>query len=136
MAPPAGVDIGLQCGKGSDFQIVQKQRTTGKDLTFDAVVQVKGQRADGTPNFAGTFVQGPAGGKFLYLDIGTLAGQKNTPWTRRLKVHLASITWKQVQQVAGDTKLLLEGRWPGTAKDGGPSCASVKPIQDWAVKRR
>lgn len=30
--PPAGIDFGLQKGKGSSFEVVQKQRSKGGDL--------------------------------------------------------------------------------------------------------
>ena len=38
VAPPAGVDFGLQDGKGSDYRTIQKQRSRGADLSFDCTV--------------------------------------------------------------------------------------------------
>jgi len=40
VAPPAGVDFGLQDGKGSDYRTIQKQRSRGADLSFDCTVTV------------------------------------------------------------------------------------------------
>src|SRR6187200_1696011 len=84
VAPPPGVDFGIQEGKGNDYATIQTQRSTGADLHFEATVTVKDNREDGQPNFLGPQAQGPALGRFLYIDIGALAGQKNTPWERRI----------------------------------------------------
>src|SRR5262245_3957170 len=91
--PPAGVDFGLQKGKGSDYETIQRQRSRGEDLRFEFTVGVKSGRKGQVPMFLGPFVQGPPGERFVYLDIGTYAGQKNTCWSRRLKVPLSGITW-------------------------------------------
>src|ERR1700732_632077 len=57
--PPAGVDFGLQEGKGHNYKTVTKQRSKGKDLTFDCTVMVRDNREDGLPNFLGPMTQGP-----------------------------------------------------------------------------
>jgi hypothetical protein len=116
-APPADVDFALQKGRGSAYETVLKQRSKGKDLEFDFTVAVKSGK-DVLPDFAGPFVQGPSGERFVYLDIGTCAGQMNTPWSRRLKIPLSGITWELVR--AGKVLVALV---PGTGTDGGPSCA-------------
>src|SRR6266705_4795042 len=61
------------------------------DMENEPTVTVKTGRNDDLPNFAGPFVQGPAGERFVYIDIGTYAGQTNTPWSRRLKIPLSGI---------------------------------------------
>lgn len=113
--PPLGVDFGLQQGRGSDYATVQKQRSTGADLTFEFSVPWKG----GGP--AGPFVQGKPGERFVYLDIGTAAGQADSVWTRRLKIPLSGIA----QEGSYETRVR------GTAKDGGPNCGTVKPFAGW-----
>lgn len=115
--PTAGVDFGLQKGRGSKYEVVQKQRSTGKDLKFEFAVGVKTD-TDGSPDFSGPFVQGPRGGRYFYIDIGTYAGQVNACWSRRLKVPLSCITWHLIR-----SNSTLIGDIPGTASDGGPSCA-------------
>jgi len=125
--PPADIDYGLQQGGGSNYETVQTQRSTGRDLRFNFSVRVR-EGKDGQPNFLGPFAQGPAQERFVYLDIGTYAGQKNTGWSRRLKIPLRGITWELVEK--GKT---LETRVPGKAKDGSPSCATVKPFAGWSV---
>ena len=81
--PPPGVDYGLQRGRGSGYETVQTQRSRGADLTFELSIDVRPG-----PRFGGPFVQGKPAAPFVYLDIGTYAGQTGTPWSRRLKVPL------------------------------------------------
>ena len=135
-SPPAGVDFGLQLGKGTDYRTVQTQRSQGDDLRFDGTVTAKGDRGDGPPNFLGPLTQGPPAGRFLYIDIGKSAGQADSVWDRRLKVPLGGITWEMIEQVAADPELVLEARLPGTGRDGGPSCATVHPVHGWKPARR
>ncbi len=136
VAPPAGVDFGVQDGKGSDYTTIQKQRSKGADLNFEFTVTVKDNRDDGLPNLLGQLTQGPVTSRFIYIDIGKLAGQPESCWERRIKVPLSGITWYMIQQLSADPKLVLEAHLPGTAKDGGPSCATVHPVQGWKCRRR
>jgi hypothetical protein len=115
--PPEGVDFGLQKGRGSAYETVQKQRSEGKDLVFEFAVG---------PAFVGPFVQGPPSGRFVYIDIGTYAGQTDSCWSRRLKVPLSGITVDMI-----GSQRVLEVRVPGTGKDGGPNCATVKLLDGW-----
>lgn len=132
--PPAGVTFGLQKGRGSDCETIQKQRSQTKDLCFELTLGVKAGRKDAMPDFAGPFVQGPAGERFVYLDIGTYAGQKDTCWSRRLKIPLNGITWDMIDRV-NKSRSVLEARVPGSGKDGGPNCATVKPFDGWKLGR-
>ncbi|HKR59478.1 MAG TPA: DUF5990 family protein [Pyrinomonadaceae bacterium] len=133
--PPAGVDFGLQHGRGSDYETIQTQRSQGKDLQFEFAVRVKEGRTSAEPNFLGPFVQGPSGERFVYLDIGTYAGQKDTGWSRRLKIPLKGITWEMTEMAVAAAKAVLETRVPGTGRDGGPNCATVKPFPGWHLVR-
>lgn len=129
--PPGDVDFGVQEGRGNDYKTVQKQRYTKQDLRFEFPIRVA-EGKDGQPNFLGAFAQGPASGRFIYLDIGTYAGQINTHWSRRLKIPLAGITWPMIEQASG-AALVIETRVPGTGRDGGPTCGTVKPFAGWTV---
>jgi hypothetical protein len=113
--PPTGIDYALQKGRGSTYETVQKQRSAGKDLTFEFEVGVKRGRG---PSFIGPFVQGTAGDRFVYIDIGKYAGQENTECARRLKVPLAPITTQMV-----NTGHVLDAVIPGTGQDDTPTCA-------------
>jgi hypothetical protein len=132
--PPAGVDFGLQEGKGHEYQTIQTQRSKGRDLAFDCTVTVKDNREDGMPNFLGPLTQGPPIDRFIYFDIGQFAGQQDCCWNRRLKIPLAGITWDMIRQVAADPKLILGTSVPGTGKRGGPMCAKLKHVA-WTVVR-
>ena len=131
--PPAAVDFALQRGKGHNFETVQKQRSGTHDLRFEfaarAVPSAKGE----DPNLLGPFVQGPTGARFVYLDIGAAAGQIDSSWSRRLKIPLTGITAEILNRVAKDPNLILETHVPGTGKDGGPNCATVKPFAGWKL---
>ncbi|HXT64615.1 MAG TPA: DUF5990 family protein [Pyrinomonadaceae bacterium] len=116
--PTPDVDFALQKGKGSKYETVQKQRSApNADLKFEFPVTVKSGK-DGAPDFFGPFVQGARGDRYVYIDIGTYAGQTKTDWSRRLKVPLSRITSSLI-----DSGATLVGEIPGTGKDGGPSCA-------------
>ena len=130
--PPAGVDFGLQKGRGSDYETIQTQRSKGKDLDFQFTVRAKATGKNEPPNFLGEFVQGPTGERFVYIDIGTYAGQEGTCWSRRLKIPLRGITWQMLEQ-AVKGRSVIEARVPGTAKDGSPSCATPKPFAGWKL---
>jgi len=131
--PTADVDFGLQCGHGNGYEVTQTQRSDGRDLQFEFNVGIKVGK-DGAPDFRGPFVQGAAGERFFYINIGTYAGQQNTPWSRRLKVPLSGITWDAVNSAG-----VLSATVPGTGKDG-PSCAyewrrRVSPSWGWQIEK-
>ena len=136
--PPAGVDFGLQIGRGAEYETVQTQRSKGKDLSFEFSVGVgaAGSKASAPPDLEGPVVQGSPSQRFIYIDIGTYAGQRDTPWSRRLKVPLIGITSEMVDRATKDARMVIETRVPGTGRDGGPNCATVKPFDGWTVTRR
>ena len=134
--PPPNVLFGLQKGSGNNYETLQKQMSASEDLLFTFQITIKGDKGkDAFPKFSGPFVQGPAGGKFIYIDIGQCAGQFDTAWSRRLKVPLTGITWNMIDQLITEPSSLLETKVPGTGKDGGPNCATVKPFEGWRMKK-
>ena len=134
--PPPGIDFGIQRGSGSRYETLFVQRSKQGDLVFDFTLTVADNRVDGLPNFKGPFAQGPPMGRFIYVDVGTYAGQTDTPWSRRIKVPLQGITWALIREVSSNPGQTLLARIPGTGKDGGPSCATVKLLGDWQVIKR
>jgi Family of unknown function (DUF5990) len=118
----------LQQGKGSAFDLVQTQRSEGNDLTFEFQPSIRDGVSEGMAALGGPFVQGPPKQRFVYVSIGTYAGQAGSPWGRRLKVPLEGITIKMIR-LGG----ILETRVPGTGRDGGPNCATVKDFEGWTV---
>ena len=72
------------------------------------------------------------GGRFVYINIGQSAGQIDTPSNRRRKIPLTGITQSQIDEIP-KTNGVLETSVPGTGKDGGPNCATIKPFSGWSV---
>ena len=133
--PTPEVVFGLQKGSGNNYETVQRQISTFNDLSFTFTIKVKGDRSkDKLPKFSGGFVQGPTDNKFVYIDIGTYAGQPGTIWSRRLKVPLTGISWKDIDSLSGNS--MLQATVPGTGRDGGPNCATVKPFGGWHLKHQ
>ncbi|MFL6351301.1 MAG: DUF5990 family protein [Bryobacteraceae bacterium] len=138
--PPAGVDFGLQNGRGSAYETIQKQRlqsdtagADGIDLRFEFTLRVKARGNDPIPAFLGPLVQGPSRERFVYIDIGTYAGQTDTFWSRRLKIPLGGITWEMIELLGDHPATVLEARVPGAARDGGPNCGTAKLLEGWRL---
>jgi len=134
--PPREVDFGLQKGRGANYETIQKQRSKVKDLYFEFIVGIKAAGKNAMPSFLGPFVQGPTAEQFIYIDIGTYAGQTDSCWSRRLKIPLTGIKWDMVDRLRANEELILETRIPGTGRDGGPNCATVKPLEGWKIGQR
>ena len=134
--PPAGVDFAIQNGRGRIYEPMQKQRSAGRDLLFEFTVNVKGDRKSSAPQFSGPVVQGPPAERFLYVDIGTLAGQEDSCWSRRMKIPLRGITWDMIDWLLNNPRSVLEASAPGTGRDGSPTCATVKPFDGWKLVGR
>lgn len=130
--PPANIDYGIQRGRGASYETMFVQQPTGGDVAFEFSITVSDNREDGAPNFSGDLVQGTPARRFIYVDVGTYAGQKNTPWSRRMIVLLNGITWEQVNRALKPGHR-LSATIQGTGKDGGPSCASVPLMGGWKV---
>jgi hypothetical protein len=128
--PPPNVDFGLQKGRGSSYETVQTQRSEGEDLVFEFQPSIKDGVSDSMAALGGPFVQGPRQQRFVYIDIGSCAGQENCCWSRRLKVPLDGIPPKML--AAGG---VLECRVEGTGRDGGPNCATVKAFDGWKAAK-
>ncbi|PWU03805.1 MAG: hypothetical protein C5B52_02710 [Bacteroidetes bacterium] len=132
--PPAGVLYGLQKGSGNNYETIQKQEGKGMDLAFtcEARVEIPKSKKE-APNFLGPFIQGPKVGRFIYIDIGTYAGEHGSVWGRRLKIPLTGIGWEDLEKAQKNPNLIFCTQVPGTGKDGGPNCATVKPFEGWKL---
>jgi len=123
--PPPGVDFALQNGSGGAYEPVQRQRSDGADLVFEFQPSLR-DGLSGSMALAGPFIQGPRQQRFIYVDIGTYDGQADSRWSRRLKIPLDGMPEKVIR-----TGGVLEARVPGTGRDGGPNCATVKEFDGW-----
>jgi Family of unknown function (DUF5990) len=130
--PPHGVPFCLQQGKAD---LVPPSTDSGETISFDFTVNIANDRADGPPNLRGPFAQGPPGGRFVYVNSGTYAGQADSCWSRRAKVSLSDITWELIDEALSKPGAVLEARIAGTAGDGGPACATVRLLEGgWKVR--
>lgn len=121
--PVPGVLHSLQ---QDDAPLDPKNSVSGEALSFDFSVRV-----GPGPKFFGKQVR--AEGKerrFVYIRIGTLAGDPASAWTRRMKIDIHDIDPELLEQAAKAG--VLVGTIGGTAKDGSPACATIKPV-NWAM---
>jgi hypothetical protein len=119
--PVAGVAYSLQ-----DKANAPADPRTADDgpIRFDVPVTLSD---DG--RLTGPFVrrEGPSR-RFVYIAIGTSAGQ-HSEWSRRAKIDVHDIP-ADLLALARDGRV-LEAILPGRARDGGPACATVRPLQPW-----
>ncbi len=120
--PVPGVAYSLQ-NKGN--QPIGATVASAAPLSFDVPVRV----ADG-PRFFGDFVrsEGPTR-RFIYIAMGAMAGDATSGFQRRAKIDIHTLSPDLLQQAL--TGAVLEVRLPGRAADGGPACATVRPLGDW-----
>jgi hypothetical protein len=121
--PVPGVAHSLQDKKSQPVDT--RTSKGGETLAFDFPVRI----AAG-PKFYGEQVrsEGPER-RFVYIGIGQGAGQKNTPWSRRMKIDIHTIPQALLDKAAkGKT---LEAVINGTGSDGSPVCATIKLQKAW-----
>ena len=120
--PVPGVCYSLQ---GKDGEPVDAVTATEAPLSLDAPVILNDDN-----RLTGPFVrrEGPTR-RFVYIAIGTSAGQHASEWSRRAKIDVHDIPADLLAQARQGE--VLEVVLPGRAKDGGPACATVRPIQAW-----
>jgi hypothetical protein len=130
VSPPAGTRWAMQLGR---TDLAPPIRADERAVVFETDVEVlPGSKAEPF-RLRGPAVQGRPGDRFLYLNSGTYAGDRASTWSRRAKVPLSGLTaW--FAEAAGRKSDLFECRFSGTAKDGGPACASINlPAPGWTA---
>ena len=120
--PVPGVCYSLQGQEGEPIDAVT---ATEAPLSLDAPVILNDDN-----RLTGPFVrrEGPTR-RFVYIGIGTHAGFPGAAWSRRAKIDIHDITADLLN--AARQGRTLEVRLPGRAKDGGPACATVRPLVPW-----
>lgn len=127
-----GVALAMQRGRDA---IVAPVHASDQMVTFQVRAEVR-ERPDGTPVLAGAEVQGPPAARFLYVTVGTRAGQPKSPWDRRAKVPLTGISADLLAAACARPGVVLAARIAGRAKDGGPACATVPLLNGgWRLER-
>jgi len=120
--PPPNAVWALQLGRD---EVIEPTAITSSRISFDFSVEVVAGGSPGEFRLRGAAVQGRPGERFVYLCVGTYAGQVGAPASGRTKISLEGITAKHLDEVKRKRSGLLEARFAGTARDGGPSRASV-----------
>jgi len=69
--------------------------------------------------------------RFVYLRIGTSAGDHASEWSRRAKIDIHDIPPALLDQARAGR--VLEVVLPGRGKDGTPACATVRPLKGWTA---
>ena len=128
--PLPGVTMQVQRGKN---ELLPPGKASKDALIFDFDISV--DMSGDMPNFLGKYSQGPKQDRFVYVNSGTSAGQKDNCWTRRAKLSLMSISKEQVEEVLESPGSRLTTSFAGRGRDGGPTCASVKNLV-WKVVKK
>jgi hypothetical protein len=117
--PVPGVLHSLQSKDG--YPLDPKRSDSGEALAFEFPIRF----APG-PKFFGDQVrrEGPVR-RFVYVRIGQSAGDKSSPWSRRMKIDIHDIP-PELLECAAATGTAVEIRVDGTGKDGTPACATVR----------
>ena len=121
--PVPGVLHSLQ---QDDAPLDPKRSKAGEPLSFDFPLR----GAEG-PKFFGPQVrrEGPVR-RFVYVRSGGYAGDPGSEWSRRMKIDIHDIDPALLERAkqAG----ILQVTVNGTAKDGSPACATIKPVS-WTL---
>lgn len=145
-APPDpdqhGAIFGLQDNSSTaQWGVHSGTRKSNGDFVFECDVRVRPNARTAGPNFLGDFIHGKPDERFLYLSWRPKDWRPGQPesasphWTRRMKIHLRTVTWELIEQ-ATQSGGVLEATVEGTGKDGGPNCASVPLLgEGWAAKK-
>lgn len=121
-APVPGVCYSLQ---GKDGEPVDAVTATETPLSLDAPVTLNDD-----DRLTGPFVRREgAERRFVYIGIGKHAGDPESSWDRRAKIDVHDIPADLLD--AARQGRTLEVRLPGRARDGGPACATVRPLEPW-----
>lgn len=130
--PPPGVVFRMQRGRS---ELVPPSAESASALTFDFTLRVADDARDNSsPRLLGPFAQGPPAARFVYVNSGKHAGQPDSCWDRRAKVHLREVTASLIAQAAA-SGAVIEARIAGTGRDSGPACATVPILGGWRLAR-
>jgi hypothetical protein len=120
--PPPGVTWALQLGQA---ELVKPASITKSRICFDFTVDVVPDSTTIGFRLAGPAVQGRAGERFVYLGIGTYAGQVDSPIGRRAKIRLEGIHRKLIAACKARRSGVLAVQFQGTDSKGSAACATV-----------
>lgn len=120
--PIADVLHSLQDKRG--MPVAPARSKAGEPISFDFPI-----RLAAGPRFLGEHVrsEGPKR-RFVYIAVGRQAGDPESCWDRRMKIDVHDVP--RALLAAATAGWRLEGTVHGSAKDGGPACATVR-VKEW-----
>jgi Family of unknown function (DUF5990) len=125
-----GVHVGVQRrNKPGELLGVTAGDAPAVSWTLDAAVT---PTPDGAADLQGPYLQGPPGGRFIYLTWGTVDGPGEFTMFRRAKLWLNAVP-AEVLSLAAERGVLV-GRLGLTDAKGNPVCASIRPpLIEWSA---
>ena len=122
--PLPGVAYSLQNKKSEPVGMVFAE---DRPLSFDVPVDI----APG-PRILGEFVrsEGPTR-RFVYIAVGEQAGDPSSLWNRRAKIDIHDLPAELLERALAGS--IVEAHLPGRGKDGGPACATLRPLGPWKL---
>jgi hypothetical protein len=125
-----GIHVGLQRrNKPGELLGVTAGEASATTWALDAVVTPV---PDGPADLKGPYIQGPPGGRFIYLNWGTVDGPGEFTMFRRAKLWLNAVP-PEVLSSALELGALV-GRLGLTDAKGNPICASIRPpLIEWSA---
>ena len=129
--PPPNVLWALQLRKD---ELVEPASATKASIIFDFTIEAVEDSSASGFSLRGPAVQGRPGERFVYLCIGTYAGQVGAPFGRRAKIKLEGISRGLIEASKAKRTARLEAHFAGTDSKGGPACATVPLLGNgWQV---
>jgi hypothetical protein len=127
------IHVGVQRrGKRDELLELTPGDVPAVSWTLDATVT---ERPDGSTDLKGPYIQGPPGGRFIYLSWGTVDQPGEFALFRRAKLWLEAVP-PQVLASAAERGVLV-GRLGLTGPRGNPLCAAVRPpMIEWSAAAR
>jgi hypothetical protein len=125
-----GVHVGVQRrSKPGELLGVIGGDAPAATWTLDAVVTTA---PDGAADLKGPYIQGPPGGRFIYLNWGMVDGSGEFTMFRRAKLWLNAVP-PEVLSSAAELGALV-GRLGLADAKGNPICASIRPpLIEWTA---
>jgi hypothetical protein len=124
--PVPGVLHSLQ---EDDAPLDAKMSQAGEPLTFEFPLGIE-RTAEGAKFFGKQVRREGKERRFVYIRVGAAAGQRLSPWTRRMKIDIHDIEPALLDAAVKGG--VLEATIDGTLPDGSPACATIRPVR-WRV---
>jgi hypothetical protein len=125
-----GIHVGVQRrAKPAELLGLTPGDATAATWTLEAVVAAG---PDGGADLRGPYIQGPPGGRFIYLNWGTVDDSGEFTMFRRAKLWLEAVPPEVIASAA--ERGVLVGRLGLTDPKGNPVCASIRPpLIEWSA---